>query len=62
MPGRHIELPKTGYAIEIDGILKSEFATKQGAEEGALELKRRFPKVRIRIYDAGAQSRFDPPA
>jgi hypothetical protein len=62
MPGRMIELPRTGFAIEIDGILKSEFSTKKGAEEGAIELKRRFPKVRIRIYDANAQTRFDPPA
>lgn len=61
MPGRNNELPKTGYAIEIDGILKSQFATKKGAEDGAIELKRRFPKVRIRIYDAAQQTRFDPP-
>ena len=61
MPGRNIELPKTGYAIEIDGILKSQFATKKGAEDGAVELKRRFPKVRIRIYDATQKTRFDPP-
>ena len=61
MPGRIIELPKTGYAIEIDGILKSEFSTKKGAEDGATELKRRFPKVRVRIYDASQQTRFDPP-
>jgi hypothetical protein len=61
MPGRNIELPKTGYAIEIDGILRSQFATKKGAEDGAAELKRRFPKVRIRIYDATQQTRFDPP-
>ena len=57
-----MELPKTGYAIEIDGILKSQFATKKGAEDGAVELRRRFPKVRIRIYDAAKQTRFDPPA
>ncbi|WP_461314793.1 hypothetical protein [Bradyrhizobium embrapense] len=56
-----MELPKTGYAIEIDGIIKSEFATKKGAEEGAVELMRRFPNVRIRIYDAAEQIRFDPP-
>jgi len=62
MPSRHVELPKTGYDIEIDGILKSQFATKKGAEDGAVELKRRFPKVRIRIYDAAQQTRFDPPA
>ena len=57
-----MELPKTGYAIEIDGILKSQFATKKGAEDGAVELRRRFPKVRIRIYDAAKKMRFDPPA
>jgi hypothetical protein len=57
-----VELPRTGYAIEIDGILKSQFSTKKGAEDGAVELKRRFPKVRIRIYDAAQQTRFDPPA
>jgi hypothetical protein len=57
-----VELPKTGYAIEIDGILKSQFATKKGAEDGAVELMRRFPKVRVRIYDAVEQTRFDPPA
>ena len=62
MPSRHVELPKTGYAIEIDGILKSQFATKKGAEDGAVELKRRFPKVRILNYDAAEQTRFDPPA
>ena len=62
MPARNLELPKTGYAIEIDGILKSQFATKKGAEDGAIELKRRFPKVRIRIYDATQQTSFDPPA
>jgi hypothetical protein len=61
MPGRNIELPKTGYAIEIDGILKSQFVTKEGAEDSAVELKRRFPKVRIRIYDVTRQTRFDPP-
>jgi hypothetical protein len=61
MPGRTIELPKSGFAIEIDGRLKTEFSTKEGAERGAIELKRRFPMLQIRIYDAGAQSRHDLP-
>jgi hypothetical protein len=59
MPGRTIELPKTGFAIEIDGRLKTEFATREGAEHGAIELKRRFPMLQIRIYDAGTHSRHD---
>jgi hypothetical protein len=56
---RTIELPKTGFAIEIDGLLKTEFSTKEGAELGATELKRRFPMLQVRIYDAGTKQRHD---
>ena len=56
---RTIELPKTGFAIEIDGLLKTEFSTKEGAELGATELKRRFPTLQVRIYDAGTKQRHD---
>jgi hypothetical protein len=61
MPGRTIELPKSGFALEIDGRPKTEFSTREGAERGATELKRRFPMLQIRIYDAGTQSRHDFP-
>ena len=33
------ELPTTGYALEVDGRLKTEFETKEGAWTGAEELK-----------------------
>jgi hypothetical protein len=56
---RTIELPKTGFAIEIDGLLKTEFSTKEGAELGATELKRRFPMLQVRIYDAGTKQRHE---
>ena len=49
-----IELPNSGFAIEIAGRLKTEFSAREGAEHGAVELKRRF-----RICDAGTQSRHD---
>ena len=62
MPCRTIELPKSGFALEIDGRLKTEFSTKEGAEHGAIELKRRFPMLQIRIYAAASQSRHDLPA
>jgi hypothetical protein len=61
MLGRTIELPKSGFALDIDGRLKTEFSTRAGAEHGAIELKRRFPMLQIRIYDAAAQSRHDLP-
>jgi hypothetical protein len=62
MPGQTTELPKSGFALEVDGRLKAEFTTREGAEHGAIELKRRFPMLRIRIYDAASQSRHDLPA
>lgn len=33
------------------GRLKTEFATRDGAKTGARELKKRFPMLRVRIYD-----------
>jgi hypothetical protein len=48
--------PETGYALEIDGLIKTEFSTKEGAEGGATELKLRFPMLQIRVYDAATQS------
>jgi hypothetical protein len=48
--------PKTGFSIEIDGRLKTEFTTEERAEQGAVELKRRFPMLRVRIYDAAAKT------
>ena len=37
------ELPTTGYALEVDGRLKTKFETREGARSGAEELKKRFP-------------------
>jgi hypothetical protein len=51
------ELPASGYAIEVDGLTKTRFATSDGARAGAEELKKRFPLLCIRIYDAEANAR-----
>jgi hypothetical protein len=59
------ELPTSGYALEVDGRLKAEFTTRDGAKAGAEELKKRFPMVRVRIYDAQTMTREEvslPPA
>jgi len=48
MPNHSTELPKAGFALEVDGRLKTEFVTKEGAEKGAVELKRRFAAKRFR--------------
>jgi hypothetical protein len=51
------ELPASGYALEVDGRLKAEFATRDGAKAGAEELKKRFPMLRVRVYDAQTKTR-----
>jgi hypothetical protein len=51
------DLPASGYALEVDGRLKDEFATRDGAKTGAEELKKRVPMLQIRIYDAQTQTR-----
>ncbi|WP_291614748.1 hypothetical protein [Bradyrhizobium sp.] len=51
------DLPASGYALEVDGRLKAEFATRDGAKAGGEELKKRFPMLQIRIYDAQTNAR-----
>jgi len=46
------DLPTSGFALVVDGMVKTEFATREGAEKGAADLKRRFPMLQIGIYDA----------
>lgn len=52
-------LPTAGFAVEIDGRIKSEFETIDGATSGARELKTRFPHLQIRVYDAATKDRLD---
>ncbi|GLR89612.1 hypothetical protein GCM10007857_63260 [Bradyrhizobium iriomotense] len=51
------KLPASGYALEVDGRVKAEFSTKDGALAGAQELKQRFPMLQVRIYDARTMAR-----
>jgi hypothetical protein len=57
MVGATGELPASGYALEVDGRLKAEFATRDGARAGGEELKKRFPMLQIKIYDAQTNAR-----
>jgi hypothetical protein len=47
--------PASGYALLVDGRVKAEFSAKEGAEQGALDLKRRFLSLQIGVYDAHAK-------
>jgi hypothetical protein len=48
-------LPSTGFALIVDGHAKNEFDTKEVAGKWARELKRRFPMLQIKVYDAEAK-------
>ena len=50
-------LPTSGYALEVDRRLKTEFATRDGARAGGEELKKRFSMLSVRIYDAQTKTR-----
>jgi type IV secretory pathway VirB10-like protein len=50
-------LPKISYKLEVDGRLKSEYPTQEAAMTVALELKRKFPQIRVAIVDTKAPKR-----
>ena len=49
------DLPQSGYAVVVDGQIKTEFKTEEGAHNGARDLKRRFPMLQIKVYDAATR-------
>ena len=51
------DLPLSGYAVVVDG--QTEFKTKDGAHNGAHDLKRRFPMLQIKVYDAETKQTHD---
>ena len=67
-PGPAAELPvvenkaeqpnaDTKYKLEVDGALKSEYPTQEIAMTVALQLKRKFPHIRVAIVDSAGQNR-----
>ena len=51
------KLPNAAYALEVDGCIKAEFQTKEGAKKGAIELKTRFPMLQIEVFDTASRTR-----
>ena len=50
-------LPTEGYVLEIDGKFKSEYKTSDAAMKAGLELKKKFPHVQVKVYDAKERTR-----
>jgi hypothetical protein len=46
------DLPTSGYAVIVDGHAKLEFKTQDSAIQAAKDLKRRFPNLQVKVYDA----------
>ena len=47
-----IEPLRTGYALIVDGHVKASFEAKASALEAGTQLKSRFPRLQVKIYDA----------
>ena len=45
------------HDAKIDGLMKTEFQTREGARAGAKELKKRFSRLRVGIFDAETKTR-----
>jgi hypothetical protein len=50
-------LPSEGYVVEIDGKFKSEYGTSEEALKAALELKKKYPQIQVKMYDAKERTR-----
>jgi hypothetical protein len=50
-------LPLNNYRLEVDGQLKSEYPTQETATTAALELKRKYPHIRVAIVNPKEQKR-----
>jgi hypothetical protein len=46
------DLPSSGFVLIVDGQAKAEFKTQDQALKAATDLKRRFPVLQVKIYDA----------
>jgi hypothetical protein len=46
------EFPTSGYALIVDGQVKTEFKNQDRAVKAASDLKGRFPMLQVKVYDA----------
>jgi hypothetical protein len=50
-------MPTEGYGLEVDGKMKSYYATQETAMARGLALKQKFPLIQVKIYGAKDQTR-----
>ncbi len=49
--------PTEGYILEVDGKFKSEFESSEAAMKAGLELKKKYPHIQVKVYDAKERTR-----
>ena len=49
--------PTEGYILEVDGKFKTEYASSEAAMKAGLELKKKYPHIQVRVYDAKERTR-----
>jgi hypothetical protein len=54
---RAYTVPVEGYVVEVDGKLKAEYATAEAAFAAGCEIKKSYPRVQVKIYDAKERTR-----
>ena len=47
-----VDLPTSGFSLVVDGQAKKEFDTRDRALQAASELKERFPRLQVKVFDA----------
>jgi len=47
-----VDLQTSGYALVVDGLAKKEFDSRDSALKAARELKERFPRLQVKVFDA----------
>jgi hypothetical protein len=48
-----------GFGLEVDGRMKTVFATLEAAQKRARELKAEYPMLQIKVYDAAEKKLLD---
>ncbi|MEP7029986.1 MAG: hypothetical protein ABI830_03545 [Pseudolabrys sp.] len=49
--------PVEGFALTVDGKIKSQFPDLADAMKAGLALKTKYPVIQVMIYDAAAKTR-----
>ena len=49
--------PVEGFAVTVDGKIKSQYPALADAMKVGLELKTKYPVIQVTIYDAAAKTR-----